>query len=61
MTTRRHFLRTAALYSAGFVGLRALANGPLGGGASSAPTAGFGPLVETAGAAMRVPRGFRCI
>ncbi|HTO03265.1 MAG TPA: alkaline phosphatase PhoX [Opitutus sp.] len=59
MNTRRQFLRTAALYSAGFVGLQQLATRPLF-AASTDDAVGFGPLVDDPGGIMRVPRGFRC-
>lgn len=58
MHTRRDFLRTAALYSAGFVGLRQLASRPLFAAAEEG-RAGFGPLVAQPAGMMRLPRGFR--
>lgn len=59
MNPRRDFLRTAALYSAGFLGLRALASGPVL--AADAPSAavGFGPLMDDPVGLMRLPRNFR--
>lgn len=62
MTSRRHFLKTAGLYSAGFVGLRTLVNQPLFAALSEHPSFGYGPLMEEDAAAMlRLPRGFRCV
>jgi secreted PhoX family phosphatase len=58
MISRRDFLRTAGLYSAGFAGLRALVSRPL---SAAEPVAGarvgFGPLAEAQGS-LRLPRGF---
>ena len=61
ITTRRDFLRSAALYSAGFIGLRSLALRPVLGAEEVFEAIGFGPLVETPGVPMRVPRGFRAV
>jgi secreted PhoX family phosphatase len=61
MNPRREFLRTAALYSAGFVGLRALALRPLLAASGATAVAGFGPLVDDPAGLMRLPRGFRSV
>jgi len=58
MKSRRDFLRTAALYSAGFVGLRELASRPLFAAAEEG-AAGYGPLFDDPAGLMRLPRGFR--
>lgn len=59
-STRRDFLRTAGLYSAGFLGLRSLAARSLEAAEAEAGAVGFGPLSETSGP-LRVPRGFRAV
>jgi len=52
VTTRRDFLKSAGLYTAGFIGLRELVNRPAaaatatGGGAAVGGRAGFGALVD---------------
>jgi len=60
MSSRRDFLRSAGLYSAGFVGLRALVNSPLA-AALDTPSAGvgFGPLVDDPAGLINVPAGFK--
>lgn len=58
MNSRRDFIRTAALYSAAFVGLRRLADRPLF-AATGTETAGFGPLLDDPAGLIRLPRGFR--
>lgn len=60
MNTRRQFLRNAALYSAGFFGLRQLALRPLFAN-SPVGEVGFGPLRDDASAVLRVPQGFRAV
>lgn len=62
MHSRRDFLRHAALFSAGFMGLRQLAHRPLFAADTfaSSPRVGFGPLLDEPSGPMRVPRGFRC-
>lgn len=60
MNTRRQFLRNAALYSAGFFGLRQLAQRPLF-AEQAAAEFGFGPLVDVPGGFLRVPRGFSAV
>jgi len=58
--SRRAFLKTAAL-SAGFLGLRAYANGPQGGAPAVGPEAaaeGFGPLQPDPQGLLRLPKGF---
>jgi uncharacterized protein len=59
MSSRREFLRTAGLYGAGFVGLRALVNQPLAAALEAAAHPGFGPLVDDRRGMLRLPRGFR--
>lgn len=56
MTTRRDFLKTSGLYTAGFLGLKALVDRPLF--AAAAP-AGYGPLVDDPAGLFNLPRGFR--
>lgn len=59
MTSRRDFLRTASLYSAGFLGLRTLVNQPLIAGPGSSARAGFGSLIDDPASLLNLPRGFR--
>lgn len=61
MNSRREFLRTAALYSAGFVGLRLLADQPLLAVEERGTRVGFGPLLSRAAGPMRLPEGFRAV
>lgn len=62
MHSRRDFLRTATLTTAGFLGLRALMNNPLGAalaqGGASASGLGFGPLVRDPAGLFELPSGF---
>ena len=55
--TRRHFLKTASLYSLGFLGLRELAGRPAY--ATETFAGGFGPLVDDPAGIIRLPAGFR--
>jgi secreted PhoX family phosphatase len=65
MTTRRDFLKSAGLYTAGFIGLRELVNRPTaaatatGGGAALGGRAGFGALVDDPAGLFQLPKGFR--
>jgi uncharacterized protein len=58
MTNRRDFLRTAGLFSAGFLGLRALVQSPLA-AARPGERHGFGALVDDPAGVLRLPGGFR--
>jgi secreted PhoX family phosphatase len=57
--TRRHFLKTSAAFSVGFVGLHRLVAGqhPR---SSPAPAAGFGPLIPDPRGILDLPKGFTC-
>ena len=59
MRTRREFLRTTGLYTAGFLGLRALAGCTLFGADANPAGTGFGPLLDDVAGRLRLPRGFR--
>lgn len=59
MTSRRDFIRTSSLYTAGFLGLRELALRPLGAAEIEAGAAGFGPLLDDPEGLLRLPQGFR--
>ncbi|WP_221029127.1 alkaline phosphatase PhoX [Actomonas aquatica] len=60
MKSRRAFIRSAGLYSAAFLGLRALVNSPLRAALEGAGSvAGFGPLQDSPDGLMRVAEGFR--
>lgn len=59
MLSRRTFIRNAALTTAGFVGLRTLANSGLF-AASVSPGVGYGPLQLGAEGTIKVPVGFSC-
>ena len=54
--TRRHFLKTAAAFSLGFVGLHKLAAGQ--NGRSSFAVDRFGPLIPDPKAVLDLPKGF---
>lgn len=62
MHTRRDFIRTASLTTAGFLGLRALLANPLAAAlanaAEGAAKLGFGPLVSDAAGLFELPTGF---
>lgn len=58
MHSRRAFLKSAGLYSAGFIGLRSLVNRPLAAALAESTRAGFGPLGEDTVGGLRLPRGF---
>lgn len=64
MHPRRDFLRAAGLYTAGFLGLRALVRNPLAAalaehaGGTGAPALGFGPLVTDPAGLFDLPAGF---
>lgn len=53
MHTRRHFIRTAAITTVGFLGLRALSSGK-----ELSSHAGYGPLLEDPAGLIRIPKGF---
>lgn len=57
MLSRRTFIKTAAITSVGFVGLRAMVNRKTIGPRVST-TAGYGPLVDSIQGLLRVPKGF---
>jgi uncharacterized protein len=57
-TSRRSFLKTAGLYSAGFMGLKTLVSQPLLATLGETPAAGFGPLVDDGAGIFRLPAGF---
>ncbi len=59
MLSRRSFLQTAALYTAGFAGLRALANQPLATYLASGTATGYGPLLADPAGLLNLPEGFR--
>ncbi len=59
MLSRRSFLQSAALYTAGFAGLRALANQPLAAYLADGSATGFGPLSPDAAGLLELPAGFR--
>ncbi len=62
MNPRRDFLRSAGLYGAGFVGLRALLQNPLAAAladaGAGAPRPGFGALVADPAGLFELPAGF---
>lgn len=58
MTSRRDFLRTSTLYTAGFMGLRTLVANPARAMAASV-AAGYGPLVPDPAGLFNLPAGFR--
>jgi hypothetical protein len=58
MNTRRDFLRTTGLYTAGFLELRALAGRALFGAKANPVGAGFGPLLDDVAGRLRLPHGF---
>lgn len=55
MKTRRDFIRSASIYSAAFVGLRALTQQPL---AAASGSAGWGDVVRNTGQPVLLPKGF---
>ncbi len=57
MHSRRHFIRSAAITTVGFMGLRALAGEKLLHGVSSGG-AGYGPLMDDPHGLIRLPKGF---
>lgn len=58
MSTRRAFLKSAGIYSAGFLGLRSLVNHPLAAGLAAPAAAGFGPLRPDPAGLLELPKGF---
>jgi uncharacterized protein len=60
MKTRREFLRTTSLTTAGFLGLRALMQNPLAAALAEAgtPALGFGPLLRDKAGLFDLPVGF---
>ncbi|HEX2101092.1 MAG TPA: alkaline phosphatase PhoX, partial [Candidatus Synoicihabitans sp.] len=58
MTTRRDFLRTAALYGTAFAGLRMLTRHGLFAANTPSAAVGFGPLMDDPDDILRLPAGF---
>jgi secreted PhoX family phosphatase len=59
MTSRRDFLKASSLYTAGFMGLKALVANPLLAAAQGAANVGYGPLVADPVGMFNLPAGFR--
>ncbi len=59
MTSRRDFVKSAGLYTAGFLGLRELVSRPLFAEAPGTLAAGYGPLVDDPAGILKLPSGFR--
>lgn len=57
-TSRRSFLKSAGLYSAGFMGLKALVSQPMFAAMGESSAAGFGPLVDDVAGLFKLPAGF---
>ena len=59
MTSRRDFIRSSSLYTAGFMGLKTLVSNPLFAAATGVAGAGYGPLVADPAGLFSLPAGFR--